>query len=316
MEQTVPDHQCCPSPSPTVGTTTTAPLPERGLYERVAELPLVNSTIDHLSRVYAHSEASPYRLLRLGASTVRFMGTTLEPTLRSLDSYAGRQLARLTSGWQLTAEMRSKLESTVESLWRAEAYIGDLLGGLRRRAAELHIREQAAELEPEIHGYEESTDLGEPKDVYLHDLGEAVSREIVTTLRAVIDIVNRDGTLLPLPGQTALRSFLMGLPTRFAGILSTYGSPARVVLIADEALVWIKSLAGIVNAYLLHQHHHRAGGPSGVVPDAKEGGESPETLIRRCPRGAPMQKDFSLLSGSVPVMAPSHAQPDISTCQP
>lgn len=236
---------------------------ERGLVDRLHRYPLLHVTMDQLSRVY-HSAHASSGLLRLGASTVEYSYRLLAPQLRTLDNYAGRQLARLESladdpvstvlntgrsffGYapptegagpadQSNQDKRHRLEATLQSLQHAEAYINILMVRLRHLASQLHVPFGAG--------------IPSEAEDFLSSLRQSITQEIVNTLRATVELVNREGPLLPLPGQRQVRQFLMSLPTRFGETLVATGASARLLFMANEAVVAIKSLAGIVATHI------------------------------------------------------------------
>lgn len=256
IDQTSPDDQAVPEAE--MGTVPPAERAgeERGFMERLHDYALVHSTVDQLTRVY-HSAHSSSRLVRLGASTVGYSCRLLGPQLRSLDSYAGRQLARLellaedplgvvlNTGRSLfgasaapespshdpSREKRRRLEATMESLHHAEAHINLLVARLRQAISQFH-------------------ELHVDAEAHLSRMRHSITQEIVQILRCTVDLVNREGPLLPLPGQQEVRQFLISLPSRFGETLAATGASARLLFMANEAVVAIKSLAGIIAAHL------------------------------------------------------------------
>ncbi|PJF17269.1 hypothetical protein PSACC_02894 [Paramicrosporidium saccamoebae] len=220
-----------------------------GLVGRLSEYALVTSTLDHLSRVYASGKDSS-RLVQMGASTVeysmRLVTETFEPQLKTIDGYAGRQLERLENAYVPTAEMRRKMEGTLQGLNNAETYIDFLLGRLRNAVA--GAQEGVSE---RLETWSESVQAREVQAMArVQHLREVVAKEVVQTLRNVVDLVNNNGYVLPLPGQQALKTFLLSLPGRFTEE-GELGQNSRIVLLANEAVVVIKSLANVLTRYIL-----------------------------------------------------------------
>lgn len=239
---------------------------ERGFIERMSEYAIINSTLDHISRYRNQS-----RLLDLGASTmeasVRLVRGHLEPHLRSLDHYAGRQLERLESGYAFIAdaprsvwatfsagEVLARLEQTLLGLRNYEAYIGFLIERLRRAASDVrssfnHNQQQQQQRQQ---GWceDEDKDQTEQAELRAHRVRETVSREIVLTMRKVVRLVNTDGSFLPVVGQEALKQFLLTLPNRFSESLIISSPSSKIFMIGNEAIVLIKSITNILSRYL------------------------------------------------------------------
>jgi hypothetical protein len=234
-----------------VGSST----PRAGFVERMTSVPLVTATWDQIGRVYASGRDSN-RILRFGANTmeysVRLVAGTFEPQLRSLDDYAGRQLEFIgnrsrsvvegIAGWTLTAEIQTKLESTILGLRNAESYIDLVLERLRTVATQVHEG-----VDGRLENWSESCHA---REVEAEIQVQRLRREIVQTLRGVVDLINMNGYLLPLPGQEKLKGFLLSLPARFTDSDSLTQGQSRAVLLANESVILIRSLINVLSRYL------------------------------------------------------------------
>jgi hypothetical protein len=209
--------------------------------------------------VYASGKYNS-RLVQLGANTVeysmRLFTETFEPQLKAIDGYAGRQLERLENAHVPTTEMRHRLEGTLQGLKNAETYIDFLVERLRNAVAGAQEG-----LDEQLETWSESVQARELEAMArVQHLREVVAREIVQTLRNVVNLINTDGCILPLPGQRALKTFLLSLPGRFTDkgeIEQNFteegelGQNSRIVLLANEAAVVIKSLANVLKRYIM-----------------------------------------------------------------
>ena len=263
-EQLVPAPEYLDENVPTVGNilmnTVEMPIvnpstPRTGFVERMTSVPLVNATWDQIGRVYASGRDSN-RILRFGANTMeysmRLVAGTFEPQLRSLDNYAGRQLEFIENrsrsvvegiaGWTLTAEIQTRLESTILGLLNAESYIDILLERLRTIATQVHEG-----VDGRLEDWSESCHA---REVEAKIQVQRLRREIVQTLKNVVDLVNMNGYLLPVPGQEKLKGFLLSLPARFTDNDSSTQGQSRVILLANEAVILIRSLTNVLSRYL------------------------------------------------------------------
>lgn len=218
---------------------------------RISEYAVINRSLEQLSRVYTSSKDNS-RLLRLGTTPIeyslRLVSDTFESQLKGLDGYAGRQLERVQDAWMTTPKLTADLALTIQGLKNAEAYINYLLERLRSAIA------QAGEImDGQLEAWEEGIrERGAEAAIRVTRLREDVHREVVETLKGVVSLVNTNGWVMPIPGQEAMRRFLLSLPNRFTVKLEEEeeedgGGSSRIVLLANDALIMIKSMINVLS---------------------------------------------------------------------
>lgn len=203
---------------------------------------------------------------------MRQVTLTFEPQLKSLDNFAGKQLDRIETGcakirdspravyqgsrsvvdsiicWQITAEIQARLEVTIERLKNSETYINFLMDRMRNATSQVQkdVNFRIETWSEAVHAQKVGAEM------QAQHLRGRIKREIVQILKNVVDLINDNGYLLPAPGQQLLKKFVMSLPSR---LLSEANSPisssSRLVLMANEAVVLIKSLSNVLVQYLL-----------------------------------------------------------------
>lgn len=266
-----------------VGPSPPAPgvSPDPSFVGRVSEMPFVNGALGRLHRAYTMGRSAS-SLIRLGGDTIehsaRCLGGVLSPPLRQLDSYAGRLVERVTEtscaapiNVVIDSTPRSHMENVLQTLRNAESYLNHLLGSLREAASQVQVRLDG--------GLESCLEAVRSQETSLQRKAEAKAaalrsnEEVVHTLRSVVELVNGTGSLLPIPGQTMMKSLLLGLPERFAGALGTGEIHAKAMLMINEAIIMVKSISNIIASYV-----GEAAGMEEVL-STRSGAVAAETLL-------------------------------------
>lgn len=133
----------------------------------------------------------------------------------------------------------------MQRLQNAEAYFDQLLSQMRDGASKLH-----GQMDETLDGWSKNIQARERMmDERAKLLYKTISNEMSYTLKQVVDMVNETGTLLPIPCRSTLRSFLLSLPKRLS-IKDNVPLDNKLVLMANEAIILIRSLIQIMSSYL------------------------------------------------------------------
>ena len=231
-----------PPAAPATASPATA-LEQESFMARVAQMAMVRT----LSDAYAtgkHSNA----VLRVSASAVETGVRTLldnnitRPVLNQLDHFAGRQLDRLEktgTSWNqyLSGESVRTLNYCIEWLHFATTHIEAQIALLREGMTTAALVHRTHRLP------------------VLADLANTVKREVVETLRKVVDVISKyAGNALPFEARHLVRGLILSLPTRWATIShslnSTNGLSAeheanRVLTLAQESNVMLRNTMAV-----------------------------------------------------------------------
>ena len=266
------------------GSLPNSPVPEgppsSAFISRVSQLPVINSTIKTLGEVY-ESGKNTSQLLKYSAETVensvkniiattRPMLSRLEPGLGHLDAFACNQLDRIEryssasfngaaevsdqvpgsqsepgplSGWNdfLGQESLKSLQFCVEWLRYASGHIDSQIAVLRKAIADWVT-----------HSSTERSDGAVYTNSLLHrllTLAASVKREVVETMRKVVDIMGKyAGKALPQEARNLVRGFILSLPARWQAVQcqvdpmpsSSTAEVNRVLSLAEESSSIIK----------------------------------------------------------------------------
>jgi hypothetical protein len=199
---------------------------------RVSQMPVVNSTIRTISDAYSNSkEASS--MLKYSAETVEsgmrslIDGTRpvldrLEPQLDRLDDFACRQLDKLEKSYPVLQHGFgiSQLNSLVgaESV-RTLQYCLQWL-----QYATTHIEQQISLLREGMTAALVQQRVGQS----LVELAAHVKREVVETLRKVVEVISKyAGNALPFEARNLVRNLILSLPSRWHAISAALNSSTQ-----------------------------------------------------------------------------------------
>lgn len=235
------------------------PSADPSFVNRVSEMPFVTSTLDRLHQLYRRGRSAS-SLLRLGGDTIeqsaRCLGGAFAPQLRQLDGYAGRLVERVAdtpravlAGVAADNPRRPRMENVLQALRNAESYLNHLLGSLREAASQVHIRVDDG-LESCLEVVRSNQEVVAQRKAQAKAAALRSSEEVAHTLRSVVELVNGTGRLLPLPGQTIIKSLLLRLPDRFVGVLGTGEMHARAMILLNEAIIMVQSISNVISSYI------------------------------------------------------------------